>query len=189
MMREEFNYTYNYGRRPVIFEAAECHLVATTTLVIAAIAIAAVGAGVGAYSAVQQGKAADDAAKYSADIERRNATVASQKSQYEAERLRKRNVLLRGKQQAAYAKSGVEITGTPEDVMYDSEIEGQLDLLATRYAGTIAASDAEARARLDIARGESARTSSYFSAGASILGGASQSIAAYGTYTNRSPQF
>lgn len=173
MMREEFNYTY--GRRPVVIEAIECHFVATSTLIIVGVTLAA--AGIGAYSAIQQGKAAEGAAKYSANIERRNATIASQKSQYESERLRKRNVLIRGRQQAVYAKSGVEISGTPEDVMYDSEIEGQLDLLAVRYAGTIAASDAEARARLHIFRGQSARTASYFSATASILGGASQATA------------
>lgn len=190
-LNEEYDLNDGLIRISPIDRHVHQHLITAATIAIAGVAIAAVSAGVGAYSAIQQGKAQEDAAKYSAAVDRNNAILASQKSQYEADRQRKRNLILRGKQQAAYAKSGVEITGSPEDVMFDSAIEGNLDILATRYAGEISTRDYEGRARLQDLRGSQAASSSYFNAGSSILSGAGQAASAYGNYlsSQKNPRF
>lgn len=191
ILNEEYDLNDGLLRISPIDRCVHPQLITATALAVAGIAIAAVGAGVGAYSAIQQGKAQEDAAKYSAAVDRNNATLASQKAQYEADRQRKRNLILKGKQQAAYAKSGVEITGSPEDVMFDSAIEGNLDILATRYAGDISARDYEGRARLQNLRGSQAATSSYFNAGSSILSGAGSAASIYGNYlsSQKNPRF
>lgn len=175
--------------RNFVLEATRCYLVTSTTIAVAAIATAAISAGVGAYAAVSAGDAQKDASDYQAGIDRNNAEVANQKATYEAERQRKRNLMLRGRQAAAYAKSGVEISGSAEDVMYDSEIEGHLDLLATRYAGRIAASDYQAKARLSVAQGQNAATAGYLGASASLLGGIGRGAQLYGNSLRNNPRF
>lgn len=164
--------------------------VTATALAIAAIATTAIGTGVATYSAVQQGRAQEAASKYSAAVDRNNAQMAADRARFESERIRKRNLLVRGRQRAAYAKSGVEISGTPDDVMFDSELEGELDLLASQYVGAVTARGYEARARLSDAAGENARTNSYYNAGATILSGAG-SVASQSAYAMRqnNPRF
>jgi hypothetical protein len=151
-------------------------------LAIAGIVTSVAATAAGVYSSVQQANAQEGAAKYNAAVERNNAQIATQNSQFEAERIRKRNVIMRGKQRVAFAKSGVDISGTVDDVMYDSEIEGNLDLLATKYAGAIATRDRQARAGLFAAQGDQARTTGLINAGSSILAGAGQFSSNYGNY-------
>lgn len=140
--------------------------------IVAVTAIAS--AGFGAYSAIQQGKAQEAAEKYNAAVSRNNAQMAADKARFEADRVRKRNLLLRGRQRAAFAKSGVDISGSPEDVLFDSEIEGQLDLLAVKYTGEVTSRAHASQAELHKTAGRNAVTNSYFNAGGSILSGAGQ---------------
>lgn len=156
--------------------------VTTTTLLVAGLAIAAAGAGVGAYSAVQAGEAQKDAAKYNAAVQKNNALTASQQAKYQADRIAKRNRIILGRQRAAYAKSGIDLSGSAEDVLMDSMIEGELDKRAALYAGATSAQSSLARAKLDEFEGRTAQRAGYTRAGASILGGASQGLGAYNTY-------
>lgn len=146
-------------------------------IIVAAVAIA--GAGVSAYSSIQSGKAAEESGKYNAAVERNNAKMAQDRANYEADRLRKRNMLIRGKQRAAFAKSGVEISGSADDVIFDTELEGALDIQAAKYAGRAAATAHAARARLDLFEGANAKRAGMFNAGATILGGLSDAAVGY----------
>jgi hypothetical protein len=156
--------------------------ITATTLAIASIAVAAVGTAAGTYSSVASANAAEDSAKYDAQVNRNNAVNAQNQAKYEADRIRKRNLLVLGKQRAGFSKSGVELTGSAEDVIYDSAIEGELDRQAALYSGKLGASAYTARARLRDAEAVNAKTGGYFNAGASILGGSSDVISAGNRY-------
>lgn len=71
-----------------------------------------------------------------------NATLSREQSINDADRIRQINRRLVGAQKAAYAKSGVTLEGTPDDVIYDSSLQGELDALLTSYKGDIEASRA-----------------------------------------------
>lgn len=70
-------------------------------------------------------------------ISKNNATAAIQQSRYNAQRIRERNRRLKGKQIAGFSKSGVQIEGTPEAVILDSAIQGELEALLALYQGSI----------------------------------------------------
>lgn len=155
-----------------------------TVLAIAAVAASVAGAGVAAYSAHEQGKAQEGAAKFNAAVQRNNAMAAQQQAQYEADRIRKRNTYLRGAQNAAIAKSGIDISGSASDVIYDSAMQGEMDALAALYTGKVRSNADESGAMLSRLSGENARTSSYYSMAGSILGGVSGAANAGYRYAN-----
>lgn len=69
-----------------------------------------------------------------------NAALSREQSITDADRIRQINRRLVGSQKAAYAKSGVTLEGTPDDVIYDSSLQGEMDALLTQYKGDIEAS-------------------------------------------------
>lgn len=187
-MTEEF-----YFARPRycgIADATRCEVVTAATLAVAGIVLAAAGAGVGAYSAIEQGKQAEAAGKYNAKVQRNNAVTARNQANFEADRIRKRNRLVAGKQRANYLKSGIDLSGSAEDVILDSAIEGELDVAAAQYAGASAAQSQVARARLSEYEGRAAGRAGYVRAGGAILSGASSAVGSYTSYKQHSdPDF
>lgn len=114
----------------------------------------------------------------------------------EAEAIRQRGRRILGAQRAAMAKGGVELNeGTPLEILADQTREIELQAADSQFAADVtsrkirtglqsesyatAMSNAmdnyftERRASLAIAEGRNARTASYFQAGSSLLGGAS----------------
>lgn len=159
--------------------------VASTTIAIAAIAVAAASAGAGAYTAVSAGKAAEASGKYNAAVQRNNALMAQRSAKFQADRIRKRNLLLMGKQRASFLKSGVNVS---EDVILDSQIEGELDRMAAIYSGATTSQAYVAQAKLSEMEGRNARRAGTAGAVGSVLGGAGQALGAYGDY-RRDPYF
>lgn len=72
-----------------------------------------------------------------AKLSAQNAARARTQSRYDASRIRDRNKRLEGEQRAAVGKSGAEISGSAQDVMLDSAIQGELDALVTEYIGVV----------------------------------------------------
>lgn len=68
-------------------------------------------------------------------IARRQATAAIQQAQAEAAAIRNENARVGGTQRVNYLKSGVTLSGSAQDVMYDSSIEGELNALNAMYRG------------------------------------------------------
>lgn len=166
------------------------HIVTTTTLLVASIALAAAGAAAGAYSSVQAGEAQKDASKYNAAVQKNNALTASRQAKYESDRIEKRNRIIKGKQTAAYAKAGIDLSGSAEDVILDSMVEGELDKQAALYAGATASQSHIARSRLDEFEGNAAQRAGYVRATGSVLSGASQGVSSYSRYrANQEPEF
>ena len=153
------------------------------------LALTAIGTGVAAYSAKAQGDAADDAAKYNAKVAENDAITARQQADFERNRLRKQHLRVLGRQRAAFAKSGTDLTGSAVDVMYDSALEGEMDELLVLYGGSLAAGNRQAAAQLARAEGRNARTSGYLNAAGTILSGTGRAASCYNRSRNTRPYF
>jgi hypothetical protein len=187
MIHEDYIYS-DLGHKLRIYDRVNENAFLTALAIIAGVA----GAAVGAASAIRQGEAADKSAKYNAAVSSNNAQIAVDQSKYEADRLRKRNLLLMSKQRSTYAKGNVVTGGTPEDVMFDTSTEGELDVLAAMYSGRINSASLNAQAKLHEYEGNNAKSASYYSASASVLGGVTSVTSAVSSYKvskTRNPSF
>lgn len=138
------------------------------------VAIAAVAsAAIGAYSAVSQGQAAEEAGKRTADAENANAKAAMDAAALEAGQVRRKNLLRLGAQRAAAAKSGVLIDDSAADVIYDTAIQGELEAQSVLYSGASAAAYNRSRASIARLEGKNARKAGNIGATATLIGGAS----------------
>lgn len=142
-----------------------------TGLLVAAIAASVVGTGVGVYSQVQAGEAADDAAKANAQTERNNAIAAQQQAALEAGQIRRKNLLRLGTQRANAGKSGVLIDDSAADVIYDTAIQGELESLSALYSGSTQANYYKSRASIASFEGSQAKSASRIGAAYSLIGG------------------
>lgn len=146
-----------------------------------ALAVTAAGTGVAVAGQLEQADAAEKTGEYNKKVAENQALAESDKAAYEAARIRKRNLVLMGKQRAAFAKSGVNISGSALDVIYDSALEGQLDSMAAGYAGATAAGYYQSRGQLAGMEGRNAATASRYRAAGTLLTGAGS---AYQQYQN-----
>ncbi len=162
---------------------------AASTMAASSLAASVAGAGVAAYGAMQQGRAASDAAKYQSKVAKNNAKVSAMMAQdaldrgsIEEDRQRKKTGLIIGAQRAAMAGQGTELGfGSPLDITGDAAAAGELDALTIRQNASREAwafknqqaqfmSDASASR---YASGQS-KTAARIGAGANLLAGASQ---------------
>jgi hypothetical protein len=142
-----------------------------TALLVAGLVATAAGAGVGAYSSIKQGEAANDAAKATQQSEKRNAQAASDAAALEAGQVRRKNMLRLGSQRAAAAKSGVMIDDSAADVIYDSSIQGELEALSVLYSGASQAGYYRSRGNIAAMEGKNAKSAGYLRGGATLIGG------------------
>ena len=146
----------------------------------AAVIAAVAGAAVSAYGAVRQGQYQEAAAEYNAKIAERDAELARQKAEYDADVSAKEFKKLLGRQKALYAKAGVDISeGSPLLVMAYQAEEGERDRQAILYGGKTAQESAIDRARLFRFTGENAATAGYISGGSTFLSGLGSSYNSY----------
>ena len=146
--------------------------VATSTIIATAAIATVLAAGVGTYSAIASAQAQKDAADFNADVARNQALAEQQKSQFEAQQIRRRNLLRLGEQRAGYAKAGITIE-SGEDVIYDSALQGELEALSALYGGDTASTYYTTQARLASLTGKNAKTAGMFQAAGTALGGLS----------------
>ena len=145
----------------------------------AAVAASAVGTGVAAYGAIEQGNAAEDAAKRTQQAENANAQASMEAASLEAGQVRRKNLLRLGSQRADAAKSGVLISDSANDVIYDTAIQGELEAQSVLYSGASAASYQQQRGVNARAAGASAKSGSYINAGSSVIGGLGKTAGIY----------
>jgi len=118
----------------------------------------AVGGGVQAYGAYEEGKNANDEARENARITRINASVEAYKARREAERFGgiKRRTL--GAIKSMFASAGVAgSSGSAEDVSMDSAIQLELDQRNAVYRQTSVTQAGEAEAKNLIKAGKNAK--------------------------------
>lgn len=164
--------------------------------------IATIGSAVlGAYSAIQGGRAAEanaraqqQAENYNATIQAQNATVARQQANAREEAQRRKARQFLGEQRAALAQAGIGLEGSAADVYEQSAAEAELDALNIRYEGALDARGLLAQSEMSTYAGRvagvnatTARRSSYLDAASSLLSGASSAYGIYRTRKNKKP--
>ena len=151
-------------------------------------AVIAASTAVGAVASIQAGQAAEAAGKYQQTIAEQNAKTYEQKAErsveigeYNVKRFNKDFEKTFASVERAYAFSGVDPSrGTPLAVMEDYLTEAEIERANIRYNSSIEANDYREAAVISRMEGSLARyqgrqlqTASYFKAGQTLLGGAS----------------
>ena len=146
------------------------------------------GAGISGIGAVEAGQATANAASYSAEVARNNATIANQNADYSiAAGQRKtadtsmKNAANIGRIKGAQAASGIDVnSGSAEDVQVGNRETGQLDSETVlnnselqAYGYRSAATGFTAEAGLDTLKAEQAPIGADIGAGGSLLSNAS----------------
>lgn len=136
--------------------------------------LAAGAAGVSAIGSIHQGQSQAAAARFNAQVSEQNAQIVRQQAAEEESRARREGRRLLGRQRAAIGASGIQVEGSPLDVLADTAAELELDALTVRHRGLLEALGLTQQASLDRARARSARTAGFIGAGASLLSGAAE---------------
>ena len=92
--------------------------------------VSGIGAAMGAQAQAASHKAAAQAQRRQADIERMSGSYKAQRQQEQVDRVT-------GQQRAAYASGGIALTGGAADTIQDSAAEGALDVAAIRWGSTM----------------------------------------------------
>jgi len=121
----------------------------------------------GSYSAAQ-----DEADAYgsNAAIARREAAYQKKRTKYMLKQHANETKKLKGFQKTGYVKSGVRSdTGTPLDVLKDTERLAEIDANIIRYGGDLQASNALTEAKTYRSAASSAQTAGWLNAGSTLL--------------------
>jgi protein-disulfide isomerase-like protein with CxxC motif len=150
--------------------------------IIGAIA-AIVGAGVGAWSAMSAGQAAEDSAEYNAQVLEAEAKAAQAKAAADEAQQREEAEALKSRQKALFLNSGVDIqSGTALAVLGAQAGDMELDALTIRAGGNAAAIKAKNQAAFYRMGGAQSKNGSYWNAGSSLLSGAGKAASIAGSY-------
>ena len=131
-----------------------------------------VSAGIAAYSAIQQGKAAEAAAAFNEITNRQNAEMSRSEARMRASQTERETMLRLGAIRAAQGASGGTGEGSVLDVIADSARQGELERQYEIYRGEAAARGYKNTATLDARQGSQAAKAGYLRAGQDLLGGA-----------------
>jgi hypothetical protein len=166
-----------------------CIVVAPAVVAGISLATAAIGAGMTAYSAIQQGKQQKAMAGYQAAVSKNNATLAERAARDAEERgkIAEQNKRIEtrrliGRQRAVLAGNGVVVdTGSAAEITADTAGIGEFDALTIRdnskreaYNLRAQRSNFEADAGMYKAAGSNAMSNAYLGAGGAALDGVSQ---------------
>jgi hypothetical protein len=140
----------------------------TEVIILAAIAASTA---VTAYGQYQQGQAQERASNYQAAVQERNAQIAKQNAEYDAQRQSSRLRRAIGSQRAAVLASGIQMEGTALDLQQDTVQQGEMDRLAILYGGETAYQNAKSEAELSRMQGKAAAQAGTTAAFGTVLGG------------------
>lgn len=170
-----------------------CDPITLTVLATTAIVTSAIGVGVSAYGNYQQTKAANSAAEYNAQLQKRNADVADmqakdaiQRGEVEEKQFRLNVSKLKGQQRAGFGASGAVVdSGSSLDVLKDTAEFGELDALTIRHNAAVEAwgfknQAANFTGQADLSRLQ--KRSAGFAAGSTLITGAGQVAGQATTY-------
>ena len=129
----------------------------------------AVGGGVQAYGALEEGNAKNAAYSMQAGIDRRSAQIALDQGEADVTTLRKNIYKTVGAQRAAAGASGLAASDIM-DVLANTNTEGELDIQRRRYNASLQAQGFMDQATLDQFYGKQAKKAGQLSAAATIFG-------------------
>lgn len=150
-----------------------------------AAAASAVSGVIGALGAIQAANAQAAAAEYNAKVSERNAIIADQNRQQALQSTeiavtdkRRENRRVLAAMRAAYGTSGLEMAGSPLDVLEDTALEQELDTQRVSYEGRLRAREGAIQmlglredATLSRMEGKAAKTAGYIGAAGQLVGG------------------
>jgi hypothetical protein len=139
-----------------------------------ALAIAAVGTGLSAYGKFQEGKTAKKVSEFNAAEQRQEATRVEMESRREATRKQERNKRTLATIRARFAKSGLEFTGSPAEVLAEKSVLLNMELEDARRGEAAATTRLERKAGLTEVFGKKQYEAGIIGAGTDILGGVAQ---------------
>ena len=120
-------------------------------------------------------KSAQAVADYNAVLAENEAVLLARAKRDQEEALRKQSDRLVGTQTAMVAASGVQMTGTPLQVLADTYFSTEMDAAMIRYAGDIEQVQKQSEAALARAEGGARASALKYQAYGSLLTGAQQS--------------
>ena len=120
-------------------------------------------------------KSAKAVGEYNAALAENEAVILARAKRDEEEALRKQSDRLVGTQRAMVAASGVQMTGTPLQVLADTYFSTEMDAAMIRYAGDIEQVQKQSEAALARTEGGARAAALKYQAYGSLLTGASQS--------------
>lgn len=101
-----------------------------------------------------------------------NAAMARREAEIEEQRLKREKISLASKMRAGYSKAGIQMTGTPLEVMDRAAKDIESDIALTRWKG-------EVESGLYSWKGRVAERSGIWGAGTTLLTGGAQAGATY----------
>lgn len=151
--------------------------VALPYLYAAAIAATAASTYITYKSNKQAAKAAESVGEANANLELQQAKVTEDQSQAEAETIRDNADRLRATQRTTFLKSGLTLdSGTAQDVIYDSSIQGELDALNVLYRGNVSAGFSRKQSAISRYEGAAGATRYRGAAIGGLFSGASEGL-------------
>lgn len=138
---------------------------ATTALLIAGTVISAI-------SSIQQGAYQRKVANYNAKVLENEKVALQQKAELDVEKHRETVRRLKGSQRVATAASGIDFSGSPVDVLFDTEKRSLLDEKIIKYNAQQGIAGTESEIALTLAEGDQAYRTGLIDAGTTILSGA-----------------
>ena len=142
-------------------------------LPIISIAAQAVGTIVSVFGAISQGNNAKAQAESDAAFARRNAEISRQQAEADAAAQQRDARKRIGAARAAYGISGVDLEGSPLDVLEESAANAELDKQNILYRGRLREIGYEDSAAQSTFAGGQAQSAGYMRAGSALLAGAS----------------
>lgn len=141
------------------------------------------GTAFSAISAISSGNAAKASGNYNAALYERNAQIAQQQAAVDEARQRRLATMRAGSNRAAVGASGIQVDGSPLDILESNAAQEELDALMIRWNGQNAADSARASGALARAQGENAQRAGYMQAGSAILLGGAKAFGGTGSTT------
>jgi len=146
-----------------------------------ALAATAIGTGVSVVGSVMQGKREAEAAKAQAKLSSFQADAEIKRGDREEEIMRQEAAKLVGQQRAAYAAAGVRLTGSPLLGMAQTIQDSEKDISLLQEETDARALSFKMQSRIFEDTASSAKTSSYFRAGSTILTGIGSGVSTWRT--------
>jgi hypothetical protein len=166
------------GLEPLLFGSAAVGQTAATAGLIGSAGSFSLGTTLGSLGAlgglasaagsIAQAGSQGDITEYNAKIAQNQEIAARQKAEFDEQRQRQQARLFAGKQRNVISESGGELLDAG-DVLGMTAEEAEIDALAIRYGGNIAAQSARQSGALAKATGKQAQTASYAKAGQTLL--------------------
>lgn len=139
-------------------------------------AISIIGGVISAFGAMQAANAQAQAAEYNAAVARRNAQAIRSQADEETKDQNLENSRRLAVIRTAYGAAGIDLAGSPLDVITDTAVEGELDIRRIQYAGELRAIDQQDQAKLYELEAKNDRQAGAISAVGKLFGGFSSAF-------------